>query len=216
MAKFIPAKTKYDVVNDIITDITSKYIANGYTICTQSMRGSQGELAKIDFFDGITNAVTRVYAMNRYHPLNCAKFDGEVELNVEMFTIKHPGDMETLWNGEGISIETKHLLVNDRGVLVMSHREYKGMVKKHKDRIESRVSRWRTENLTDDRLITTLVGLVRAQKEPGFKRIKLDDVVRAERWFKRKKCSYFLKFTNGKSVKLWRRPTGGMMYSFYA
>lgn len=50
----------------------------------------------------------------------------------------------------------------------------------------------------------------------GFKRFKLGDVARAEKRVRGAKCSYFLKFTNGKFVSMKYNPDGGMMYSFSA
>ena len=218
MAKFITAKTKYDVANGIITDTIKHYIMDGYTICTQSMRGTQGETARVDLINEAHDTVIRVYAMNKYCSVNYMVFDEHMQVITEMFKVDHPvGPLDTLWNGDGTTIEAKHIMVKlDGNVVVMSNKEYEEMEEKHKKRIESRASRQRIENLTDDRLITTLAGLVRAQKEPGFKRFKLNDVARAERWVKGPKCTYFLKFTNGKSVKMKHHPDGGMVYHFGA
>ena len=208
-------KSKYEAINTIITEATSRYLGNGYLVCSQSMRGSQGEIAKVDFLDEAGMRVVRVFATNRYSTCSYHSFEHEVEVVEEEFFLKSLDYIDTLWNDDGRTIEVKHIMVKDDGSsIVMGHMEYMKMLSKKKERREARASRQRIESLTDDRLITTLVGLVRAQKEPGFKRIKLDDVVRAERWVKRKKRSYFLKFTNGKSVKVSHRPTGGMMYSF--
>lgn len=210
-------KSKYEAINTILTEAASKYLGYGYQVCSQSMRGSQGEVAKVDFLDEEHSRVVRVFAKNKYSTCSYHSFEHEVEVVEEEFFLKSLDDIETLWNDEGCTIEVNHIMVKRDGTsLVMEHMEYMRMLSKKKERREARKSHFTIESITDEALVTTLVGLVRAQKEPGFKRFKLDDVVRAEKWVRGAKCSYFLKFTNGKSVKMEHHPTGGMVYLFNA
>ena len=210
-------KSKYEAINTILTEATSKYLGNGYKVCSQSMRGSQGEIAKVDFLDEAGMRVVRVFARDRYSTCSYHSFEHEVEVVEEEFFLKSLDYIDTLWNDEGRTIEVKHIMVKDDGSsIVMGHMEYMEMLSKKKERREARSSRFTKEDITDEALVTTLVGLVRAQKEPGFKRFKLGDVARAEKWVRGAKCSYFLKFTNGKSVNMKHNPDGGMVYSFGA
>ena len=210
-------KSKYEAINTILTEATSKYLGNGYQVCSQSMRGSQGEIAKVDFLDEAGMRVVRVFAANRYSTCSYHSFEHEVEVTEEEFFLKSLNDIETLWNDEGRTIEVKHIMVKDEGSsLVMGHMEYMEMLSKKKERRKARALHISTEDITDEALVTTLVGLVRAQKEPGFKRFKLGDVAKAEKWVRGAKCSYFLKFTNRKSVVIKHHPDGGMVYSFGA
>lgn len=50
---------KYAEINTRYTEIVTEYMSKGYTINTASMRGSQGEVAKIDLTDG--NEIIRIY-----------------------------------------------------------------------------------------------------------------------------------------------------------
>lgn len=210
-------KSKYEAINTILTEATSKYLGNGYKVCSQSMRGSQGEIAKVDFLDEAGMRVVRVFARDRYSTCSYHSFEHEVEVVEEEFFLKSLDYIDTLWNDEGSTIEVKHIMVKDDGSsIVMGHMEYMEMLSKKKERREARSSRFTKESITDEALVTVLVGLVRAQKEPGFKRFKLGDVARAEKWVRGAKCSYFLKFTNGKSVNMKHNPDGGMVYSFGA
>lgn len=210
-------KSKYEAINTILTEATSKYLGNGYKVCSQSMRGSQGEIAKVDFLDEARMRVVRVFATNKYSTCSYHSFEHEVEVVEEEFFLKSLDYIDTLWNDEGSTIEVKHIMVKDDGSsIVMGHMEYMEMLSKKKERREARSSRFTKESITDEALVTVLVGLVRAQKEPGFKRFKLGDVARAEKWVRGAKCSYFLKFTNGKSVNMKHNPDGGMVYSFGA
>ena len=210
-------KSKYEAINTILTEATSKYLGNGYQVCSQSMRGSQGEIAKVDFLDEAGMRVVRVFAANRYSTCSYHSFEHEVEVTEEEFFLKSLNDIETLWNDEGRTIEVKHIMVKDEGSsLVMGHMEYMEMLSKKKERRKARALHISTEDITDEALVTTLVGLVRAQKEPGFKRFKLGDVAKAEKRVRGAKCSYFLKFTNRKSVIIKHHPDGGMVYSFGA
>ena len=43
---------KYADINKRFTEIVAEYISKGYTINTASMRGSQGEIAKVDLTNG--------------------------------------------------------------------------------------------------------------------------------------------------------------------
>ena len=210
-------KSKYEAINTILTEATIKYLGYGYKLSSQSMRGSQGEVAKVDFLDEERNRVVRVFAKSKYSTCIYHAFDGEVEVVEEEFHIKSPEDIDTLWNDEGRTIVIKHIMVKHDGTsFVMEHMEYMRMLSKHKERMEARISPFTREPITDEALITILAGLVRAQKMPGYKRFKLNDVARAEKWVKGPKCTYFLKFTNGKSVKMKHHHTGGMVYSFGA
>lgn len=210
-------KSKYEAINTILTEATSKHLGNGYLVCSQSMRGSQGEIAKVDFLDEAGKRIVRVFARDKYSTCFYHSFEHEVEVVEEEFFPKYMDDIETLWNDEGHTIEVKHIMVKDDGSsIVMGHMEYMEMLSKKKERRKSRASHISTEEITDAALVTVLVGLVRAQKEPGFKRIKLGDVARAEKRVRGAKCSYFLKFTNGKSVVIRHHPDGGMVYSFGA
>ena len=210
-------KSKYEAINTILTEATSKYLGNGYKVCSQSMRGSQGEIAKVDFLDEARMRVVRVFATNKYSTCSYHSFEHEVEVVEEEFFLKSLDDIETLWNDDGRTIEVKHIMVKENGSsLVMGHMEYMEMLSKHKERMEARSPYITTKDITDEALVTTLVGLVRAQKEPGFKRFKLGDVARAEKRVRGAKCSYFIKFTNRKSVIVKHNPDGGMMYTFSA
>lgn len=210
-------KSKYEAINTILTEATSKYLGMGYQVCSQSMRGSQGEVAKVDFLDEAGMRVVRVCAKSKYSTCSYHSFEHEVEVVEEEFFLKSLDDIETLWNDEGRTIEVKHIMVKDDGSsIVMGHMEYMEMLSKKKERREARALHISTEDITDDALVTTLVGLVRAQKEPGFKRFKLGDVAKAEKRVRGAKCSYFLKFTNRKSVVIKHHPDGGMVYSFGA
>lgn len=210
-------KSKYEAINTILTEATIKYLGCGYKLSSQSMRGSQGEVAKVDFLDEEHSRVVRVFAKSKYSSCIYHAFDCEVEVVEEEFYIKSPEDIDTLWNDEGRTISIKHIMVKPGGAsIVMEHMEYMKMLSKHKERFEARISSTASEAITDEALITTLVGIVRAQKMPGYKRFKLNDVARAEKWVKGSNCTYFLKFTNGKSVEMKHCPTGGMVYSFGA
>lgn len=210
-------KSKYEAINTILTEATSKYLGNGYQVCSQSMRGSQGEISKVDFLDEAGKRVVRVFAKDKYFTYFYHSFDHEVEVTEEEFFFKSLNDIETLWNDDGRIIEVKHIMVKDDGSsLVIGHMEYMEMLSKKKERRESRAPHISSEEITDDALVTVLVGLVRAQKKPGFKRFKLGDVARAEKRVRGAKCSYFIKFTNGKSVIIKHLHEGGMVYSFGA
>lgn len=43
---------KYVDINKRFTEIVSEYIAEGYTLNTASMNGSEGEISKVDLTDG--------------------------------------------------------------------------------------------------------------------------------------------------------------------
>ena len=49
---------KYAEINKIFTNKVNEYLANGYTINSATMSGSQGEVAKIDLTNG--NEIIRI------------------------------------------------------------------------------------------------------------------------------------------------------------
>ena len=50
---------KYADINKKFTEVVTEYIVKGYNINTSSMRGSQGEIAKVDLTNG--QEIVRIY-----------------------------------------------------------------------------------------------------------------------------------------------------------
>lgn len=87
---------KYADINKRYTEYVAEYMSKGYTINTQTMRGSQGEVTKIDFTDG--KEIIRVMLNSFYDWRDGSGFEiivGKVDGSVK----PHQNDnWHTVWN----------------------------------------------------------------------------------------------------------------------
>lgn len=106
---------KYADINKRFTEIVAEYISKGYTINTASMRGSQGEIAKVDLTNG--TEIIRVM-VNNFSDLSNG-IDG-IQITVGRSTDKalpnSSNDWNTIWcdHLEVISQEQFFKLGEDR------------------------------------------------------------------------------------------------------
>lgn len=100
---------KYADINKKYTEVISEYIAKGYIINTASMRGSQGEVAKIDLTDG--NEIIRIRIESFYegrasgYAIIVGKSTDRVEPNSNSF--------RTIWNDNLEVIEKNSFLLSN-------------------------------------------------------------------------------------------------------
>ena len=90
---------KYADINKRFTEIVAEYIGKGYTINSSSMRGSQGETAKVDLTNG--TEIIRVM-INSFNEWNEISLEGEEIIvgRAHDDVVPHDsGCFNTIWNG---------------------------------------------------------------------------------------------------------------------
>ena len=168
---------KYADINKRYTEIVAEYIGKGYTINTASMRGSQGETAKIDMTNGAEIIRVMIDTFSDWEN----NLEG-MEILVGKVTdedVRHhsnPG-WATIWNNrlEILSTERFYKIGEDRlhGTFYGSEAEAKAVVVIRRSRYFLRESSRKTENLTD-KAMEIAKRIIR--REFGIKRICEADI----------------------------------------
>lgn len=124
---------KRQEIEILFTEKVASYIAQGYTINTNSMRGHQGEVAKVDLYKG--KELIRVWLMDEVLPsptygyvlaLRVGKWDYEINNNYMDYTV---------WFQDISVLEETIFYVVDRGKwYVESLEEYNRIEKLREDR----------------------------------------------------------------------------------
>lgn len=180
-------------IKDIRKQYTAKvseYLAKGYEICYETMNGTQGELAKVDFIN--ENEIIRVRMNTLYIPrkivITVAKYEMPERLD-RYNTI--------LWQDKGETIEEINFyqVDKDEKYFTTSLEEIDEIKNKKYARYEMRYSRDRKEIAFNPEIIVRI-----ARNHAGFKRTKAEDICKVTK----DTSVYRIVLNNGKILEIER------------
>ena len=90
---------KYADINKRFTEIVAEYIGKGYTINSSSMRGSQGETAKVDLTNGTEIIRIMVNSFNEWDEISLEGEEIIVGRAQDDIVPHDSGCFNTIWNG---------------------------------------------------------------------------------------------------------------------
>ena len=158
-------------LNTIFTAKVNNYLTKGYTFYTESMGGSQGEIAKVDLTNG--EEVIRILIDHNY-----SNWHGDLHLN-DGYSVKvgrateiHPSfDGKLIWNNKleildqedfyQAGYHTDYLITKEEAI---------ANAEKHEARFKARISTSSEETITDKAVIKALIPYI--QKLNGCKSVK--------------------------------------------
>lgn len=185
-------KTTSDIRKQYTAKV-SEYLAKGYEICIETMSGTQGEMAKVDFVKDNEIIEVRLDEVHRYREHD------RIVITVEKY--ERPERLEsrwtTLWIGKGETIEEiSFYKVDEKGKYFTSSLEEIEEIKNKKyARWEMRYSRDRKELAFNPETIVRI-----ARNHAGFKRTKADDIYKVTK----DTSAYRIFLNNGKSLEIER------------
>lgn len=164
---------KFAVIEAKFTAKVAEYIAKGYTFNAHTMRGSQGEIAKVDLHKG--EEIIRIILVDEYR-YDDTKYSDRTVLIVGRNTQKLYGGCDTIWNHKLEVIEREEWAkVADDWYLTVE--EVAEANKKAESRLENKpyTKRRGTYYFTlDEKAAQIVLPFIRRQK--GYKRCKVSDI----------------------------------------
>lgn len=172
------------------TNIVNNYLSAGYKIYTNTMGGSQGEIAKIDLTNG--KEIVRVLLESRYE--GCSHLDSmKIRLlHFELDDIRPDVCCETLWNYDDKEFSRiVYYRISNRGwqVFTKSEQLINEIAHKRDKRYENKRKSY-TCSITPEKMITVV------NRQKGFKTLKAKDIVSIQKGAADVK--YTVTFANGK------------------
>lgn len=163
-------------LNTIFTAKVNEYLAKGYTFNTETMAGSQGEIAKVDLTNG--EEVIRVI-MERKHNWELGEY---FTITVGRATEVEPGIGDTIWNNnlEVLDQEIFHQAAYGSDYLI-TREEAEKNANKRKARVARRTHNTNEEVITDKAHIKALVPYIQHLK--GCKSVKARHLIEVSKRF---------------------------------
>lgn len=192
---------KYAEINKAFTEAVATKIAQGYTICTNTMGGTQGEIAFVNFTkDGKFYALTldseHNYDEGNYLELYVMRWVVSTELSGDCGSNKHV----TMWRGEkhATTLEEVRWYKVDRGDWFVGEEEAKAITAKIRNRYCSERRNERNEIAVTKESRKTIASLYKRYKYRGQVALAQKDILSA----------YVTRFNNGKR-ELYIVPVAG-------
>lgn len=168
---------KYADINKRFTEIVAEYIGKGYTINSSSMRGSQGETAKVDLTNGTEIIRILVSSFSEWDDLSLEGEEIIVGLVQDKVVPHDSYDFTTIWNN--------HLVVLscERFYTIGNHRksgEFYGTKAEAEAVARLRLARFMAKH--SDRVVVDFtdkaleIGKRIVRREFGVKRVSVADV----------------------------------------
>lgn len=192
-------------IQKFFTEVVNEYLAKGMMFNIGTMRGSQGEIAKVDLTDGTDVYRIRLHCESSYED----DYWGELMIvTIEKFAgcASDSMDDSTLWNDRGEKIFEKvwYGLDRNRKVFVETIEEAKACESKNRDRYRNRKED--SDNIikvnSEDKLIV-LRDMCRNHK--GYGRVKkchISHIIKQDLSYS---TCYIVVFNNGKSPLMIKR-----------
>lgn len=167
---------KYVDINRKFTEAVNEYTAKGYTFNTSSMRGSQGEIARVDLTNGTEIIRIILDTFSQFEP-----FAEGVEIVVGRYNENKVvpntnSSFDTLWNNELDIIKTERFYKLSSNVSI----DYYGTMEEATAANEVRLARWRERGDNKQKTFTSDAALEIAKRairrKLGTKRITTADV----------------------------------------
>ena len=187
-------------INKAFTKVVNKYLAQGLEIHVAAMGAHQlGDIAKVDLTDGADVYRVRVFTETA-HALDWSWVFDTAVVTVEKFAGKYSNTRrsETLWNGEGETVECLKWYKIGRNSWTASLKDAMTFNAINNARHEARRANDRefiglTEKKRD--IITSICHRTR-----GYKAVKGKDIKEVEIYRNARGAYYMVRFNNGKSA----------------
>ena len=182
------------------TKKVNEYLQNGYYVYCATMKGTQGDVSRIDLTNGIEIIRIRLNdEITGLYKFNCS---GGIFIKVEKYTqdmFNHNMfDVDILWNDRGIELFYKEYynLENDykSNVFTDDIDEIKRIEKIRESR-ENRIKMYPDRAILTDK--RKLLSIVKTKK--GYKSTRLKDIIGLYRTYN----GYVIKLLNGRMIKFY-------------
>lgn len=183
-------------LNIIFTAKVNEYLAKGYTFNTETMAGSQGEIAKVDLTNG--EEIIRVI-MERKHSWELGE---SFTITVGRATEVEPGIGDTIWNNklEVLDQEIFHQAAYGSDYLI-TREEAEKNANKRKARVERRTHNTNEEVITDKAHIKALIPYIQHLK--GCKSVKARHLIEvSKRFLANGTCHYTIYIEKKNTIKV--------------
>lgn len=182
------------------TKKVNEYLQNGYYVYCATMKGTQGDVSKIDLTNGIeiirirlNNGITGLYKFN------CS---GGVFIKVEKYTqdmFNHNMfDIDTLWNDKGTELFYKeyYKLENKyKSNIFTDNIDEIKRIEKIREIRENRIKMYPDRAILTDK--RKLLSIVKTKK--GYKSTRLKDIIGLYRTYN----GYIIKLFDGRMIKFY-------------
>ena len=156
-------------IDRMFTAKVTEYLNKGYRFHTDTMGGSQGEIAKVDLTNGAE--IIRVLLEDKFEPMGGER----VAITVGRNTDRLRGDTsDTIWNDNLEILEERAFCKVSRNFYVTPE-EYPAIWEKRLARREARGERWGNEELGES---AKAIVLPFVRRQPKCKRVKACDIER--------------------------------------
>ena len=184
-------------LNTIFTAKVNEYLAKGYTFNTETMAGSQGEIAKVDLTNG--EEIIRII-MERKHNWELGEY---FTIIVGRATEVEPGiGGHIIWNNklEVLDQEIFHQAAYGSDYLI-TREEAEKNANKRKARVERRIHNTNEEVITDKAHIKALVPYIQHLK--GCKSVKARHLIEvSKRFLANGTCHYTIYIEKKNTIKV--------------
>ena len=163
-------------LNTIFTAKVNEYLAKGYTFNTETMAGSQGEIAKVDLTNG--EEIIRVIMEREFN----WELGDYFTITVGRATEVEPGITDTIWNNklEVLDQEIFHQAAYGSDYLI-TREEAEKNANKRKARVERRIHNTNEGVITDKAHIKALIPYIQHLK--GCKSVKARHLIEVSKRF---------------------------------
>lgn len=191
---------KFAAIEAKFTANVAEYIGKGYVINATTMRGAQGEIAKVDFRKG--EEVVRVMLGTEYHyGIKWDKYNERVVLTVGRNTEKLNGSWDIIWNNKLEVIEREEWVKVHDGWYMTVEEAVQANGKAH-SRFEAEMdydnALEAAQSKTSDKAAQIVLPFARRQR--GCKRCKPSDIA-VEKVFNQGRLNYVVTI-NGKKFTM--------------
>lgn len=196
---------KVQDINKRFTDVVTQYIDEGYVICTSTMNGSQGEIAKVHLIKG--NSILNIFLDREtcfkepfYYAtvltLNVREYK-DLELNLTL------DNWCTIWNNKGTEISKEEYIKLNESTFALKEDAYE-MYQKKLARISNRLSETECTEIKSDEAKKAIISLI--QKQPKCKSKTWKDITRIAHYVTTTASYYLIVLANCNSYKFTLTP----------
>lgn len=157
-------------LNRIFTEKVTELIAQGYVINTGSMRGSQGEIAKVDLRKG--DEIIRVMMVQNSGWGSGCDYNGIFEIIIGRNT-------DRIWDNWDDTIWSNHLEIISQIEFARITDNYFVPQEDAREMVAKRHARWRMKQIPDRRTLSEpykSIALRYVQRQPKMKSCKLSEI----------------------------------------
>lgn len=162
---------KFAAIESIFTAKVAEYIAKGYTFNAHTMRGSQGEIAKVDLHKD--EEIIRILLVDEYR-YDDTKYSNRTVLIVGRYTEKLHGAWDTLWNHKLETIDREEWAkISDDWYLTVEE------VVEANEKAEKRFANKQRATIRESRCLgdkEAMIVLPYVRRQKGCKRCKPADI----------------------------------------